>query len=173
MCDNKDAVELSEYCFNTCGVLKTMLVGRNAVDLNGSTGIPLGDLKGCVDRQYPCPPIILNNSRVMDEIWRTLRRAVNTPGAKYNKEKVGNCKQEIQKILAVLAVPSLQLDNNVVVEGAASMTSDHPGSAATDSPTESGMFFTPGANPANSLIVLCQSPIPQSQHPGLPTLECP
>ena len=34
MIKNKDSVELSEYCFNMCEVLKTVIYGKNVDDLS-------------------------------------------------------------------------------------------------------------------------------------------
>jgi hypothetical protein len=49
MIDNKDSVQLSEYCFNVCETLKTAIQGRNADDLNGPVRAILEDLERCVD----------------------------------------------------------------------------------------------------------------------------
>jgi len=47
--DDKDSVQLSEYCFNVCGVLKTAVQGRDADDLDESVRLALEDLGRCVD----------------------------------------------------------------------------------------------------------------------------
>jgi len=51
MIDDKDSVQLSEYCFNVCGVVKTAIQGKNAGDLNESVrmALALGHLGRCVD----------------------------------------------------------------------------------------------------------------------------
>ena len=49
MIDDKDSVQLSEYCFNVCGVLKTAGQGRNADSLSESVRVALEDLERCVD----------------------------------------------------------------------------------------------------------------------------
>lgn len=46
---NKDAVQLSECCFNACGKLKTMIVGKDVDDLNESVKMGLEDLRRYVD----------------------------------------------------------------------------------------------------------------------------
>jgi len=49
MIKNKDSVELSEYCFNMCEVLKTVIYGKNADDLSEPVRRALEDLGRCVD----------------------------------------------------------------------------------------------------------------------------
>ena len=49
MVDDKDSVQLSEYCFNVCEVLKTTIQGRNADSLDVSVRVALEDLERCVD----------------------------------------------------------------------------------------------------------------------------
>jgi len=49
MVDDKDSVQLSEYCFNVCEVLKTTIQGRDADSLNESVRAALEDLERCVD----------------------------------------------------------------------------------------------------------------------------
>ena len=51
MTDDKDSVQLSEYCFNVCGVVKAAIQGINAGDLNESVrmALALRDLERCVD----------------------------------------------------------------------------------------------------------------------------
>ena len=48
MADNKDSVQLSEYCFNACEALKTTIQGNNADDLNEPVGVALKDLERCI-----------------------------------------------------------------------------------------------------------------------------
>ena len=48
MIDDKDSVQLSEYCFNVCEVLKTAIQGTNADSLNVSVRVALEDLGRCV-----------------------------------------------------------------------------------------------------------------------------
>ena len=50
MIDDKDSVQLSEYCFNVCEVLKTVVQGRNADSLNEHVRVALEDLERCVDQ---------------------------------------------------------------------------------------------------------------------------
>ena len=45
MIDDKDSVQLSEYCFNVCEVLKTAVQGRNADSLDESVRVALEDLE--------------------------------------------------------------------------------------------------------------------------------
>ena len=49
MIDNEDSVKLSEYCFNMCKVLMTVIQGKNADDHKESVGIALKDLERCGD----------------------------------------------------------------------------------------------------------------------------
>lgn len=41
--DNKDSIQLSEYCFNVCVALETPIRGKNADDLNESVRVALED----------------------------------------------------------------------------------------------------------------------------------
>ena len=52
MADDKDSVQLSEYCFNVCEVLKAVVRGRNGDSLNESVVAALEDLEKCVDRPW-------------------------------------------------------------------------------------------------------------------------
>jgi len=49
MIDDKDSVQLSEYCLNVCDVLKTVVQGKDMESLNESVRAALGDLEKCVD----------------------------------------------------------------------------------------------------------------------------
>ena len=49
MIDDNDSVQLSEYCFNVCEVLKDTIQGRSADNLNESVRAALEDLKRCAD----------------------------------------------------------------------------------------------------------------------------
>jgi len=49
MIDDKDSVQLSEYCFNVCDVLKTVVQGWDVESLNESVRSALKDLERCVD----------------------------------------------------------------------------------------------------------------------------
>ena len=59
-----------------------------------------------------CFPI--NNPRVMREVERTLRRALNTRHIEYNKSKIEERKLEIRGLLATLNTP---LDKNIDTGG--------------------------------------------------------
>ena len=48
MIDNKDAMQLSEYCFDVCDVLKITIRGKGVDDLGGSARKVLEDLERCV-----------------------------------------------------------------------------------------------------------------------------
>jgi len=50
MIDDKDSVQLSEYCSSVCEVLKAAIQGRNAESLNESVRAALEDLERCVDQ---------------------------------------------------------------------------------------------------------------------------
>ena len=52
MIDDKDSVQLSEYCFNVCEVLKGAVHGRSADSLNESVRVALEDLERCVDLSF-------------------------------------------------------------------------------------------------------------------------
>ena len=58
MIDDKDSVQLSEYCFNVCEVLKGVVRGRSADSLNESVRVALGDLEKCVDLSFSVCSII-------------------------------------------------------------------------------------------------------------------
>jgi len=47
MIDDKDSVQLSEYCFNVCEVLKTAIQERDGLD--ESVSVALGDLERWVN----------------------------------------------------------------------------------------------------------------------------
>lgn len=49
MTDDEYVMELSEYCFNACEVLKDMLQGTNLVDLDESERVAMQNLGRCVD----------------------------------------------------------------------------------------------------------------------------
>ena len=49
MVDDKDSVQLSEYCFNVCEMLEMAIQGNNAGDLDESVRKALDDLERCVD----------------------------------------------------------------------------------------------------------------------------
>ena len=53
MTDNKDAVQLSEYCFNVYEVVKTSIQGKNADDLNETVRMALKDLGRYVNQRRP------------------------------------------------------------------------------------------------------------------------
>jgi len=50
MIDDRDSVQLSEYCFDVCEVLKTAVQGRNVDSLSESVRAALEDLERCVDQ---------------------------------------------------------------------------------------------------------------------------
>ncbi|KAF9789484.1 kinase-like domain-containing protein [Thelephora terrestris] len=84
--DNEDAMQLSEYCFDTCDGLKTAILGQNTLnDLDEPLKIALEDLE-----------------RVMGEIERTIRRTTSTPHSKYKREAFEGYKLEIQQTLTTL-----------------------------------------------------------------------
>jgi hypothetical protein len=49
MIDDRDSVQLSEYCFNICETLKTTIGGKDADDPNKLVRAALEDLERCVD----------------------------------------------------------------------------------------------------------------------------
>ena len=49
MVDDKDSVQLSEYCFNVCEVLKATIHGRDMNSLDESAKAALEDLGRCVN----------------------------------------------------------------------------------------------------------------------------
>lgn len=49
MIDNRDSVELSDYCFNVCEVLKTAIQGKSVDNLDEPVRKALEDLERCVD----------------------------------------------------------------------------------------------------------------------------
>ena len=53
MLGNKDAVQLSEYCFDACGELKAMILWKNVDDLNKSVKMALEDLRRYVGELWP------------------------------------------------------------------------------------------------------------------------
>ena len=48
MVDDKDSVQLAEYCFDVCEALKTATQGKNADDLGESVRTALEDSERCV-----------------------------------------------------------------------------------------------------------------------------
>ena len=48
MVDDQDSVQLSEYCFNVCEVLKTVIQGKNTDDLDEPVRMALGEMERCV-----------------------------------------------------------------------------------------------------------------------------
>ena len=106
MIDDKDSVQLSEYCFSVCDVLKTAIQGRDGLD--ESVRVALEDLERWVD--WSCSVLLLPiGSRVTREIERTLRRGVNIPRTKRNKGRVEGQKLKIQEIFDTLNAPSAPL----------------------------------------------------------------
>jgi len=107
--DDKDSVQLSEYCFNVCEVLKTVTLGRDVDSLDESVRVALKDLERCVDqsRSVCSSP---SNSRVTGEIERTLRRGANMPRVKHNRGKVEGHRLKVQEILDTLNAPSAPPD---------------------------------------------------------------
>ena len=55
------------------------------------------------------PTLLLNNSRVICEIERTLRRGASTPRMEYGKSKIERHKLEIQETLNVLNMQNSSL----------------------------------------------------------------
>ena len=49
MVDNNDPVQLSEYCFDVCEMLKTVIQGKNPEDLVENMRMALKDLERCVN----------------------------------------------------------------------------------------------------------------------------
>ena len=49
MIHDEDSVQLSEYCFNVCMALETVIQRKNGDDLSKSVRIALEDLERCVD----------------------------------------------------------------------------------------------------------------------------
>ena len=49
MIDDNDSVQLSDYCFNVCEVLKTTIQRRDEDGLDESVRVALGDLEKCVE----------------------------------------------------------------------------------------------------------------------------
>jgi len=47
MIDNEDSVQLSEYCFNACVALETVIQGKGMDDLGGSVRTALKVLERC------------------------------------------------------------------------------------------------------------------------------
>ena len=112
MINDKDSVQLSEFCFNVCEVLKTAVQGRDVDSLDESVRVALEDLKRCVDLPFlPAPSP--NNSRVTREIERTLRRGANMPRTRGNKGKVEGQNLKIIKIHDTLNAPSVPLDGTL------------------------------------------------------------
>ena len=52
MIDDKDSMQLSEYCFNVCEVLKDAVQGRDADSLDESVREALQDLERCADLPF-------------------------------------------------------------------------------------------------------------------------
>ena len=144
MIDDKDPVQLSEYSFNVCNVLKTVVEGRNADSLDESVRVALEDLGRCVD-QFHTRCSLSSDSRVSDEIERTLRRGANLPRVKRTKSKVEGHKRKIQEKLDTLDVPSAPLDGTLSLsERVPNLAPVDPHAAATTSAASgSGTFSVP------------------------------
>ena len=56
MIDNEDYLQLSEYYFNVCEVLKTIIQGKNADNVNESVRKILEDLESYADWLCSCLP---------------------------------------------------------------------------------------------------------------------
>jgi len=52
MSDNKDCVQLSEYCFDVCEVLKIVTQGKNTDDLDQPVKVALVGLERCADEPH-------------------------------------------------------------------------------------------------------------------------
>jgi len=54
MIDDKDSEQLTEYCFNVCEVLKTVVQGRNTAGINESVRVAFEYLERCVNLPRIC-----------------------------------------------------------------------------------------------------------------------
>ena len=143
--DNKDSVQLSEYCFNVCETVKTAIRGKGTGDISKSARIALKELERCVDSFQPCQLTTTSNFRFTSEIERTLRRWADAPHTEYNDKEVRSHKLEIQRILGVLTAPEFP-------PGGGPGVGEHPpNSAPVDphktasppTPSEDGMSLAP------------------------------
>ena len=134
MIDDKDSMQLSEYCFNVCTVLKTAVQGRNVDSLGEPVRAALEDLERCVSLSFSACSLQPGNSRVTHEIERTLRRGANMPRTRRNKGKVEGQKLKIQEIHNTLNAPGASLDGTLSLSELVSADS------ATTSVSGSGMF---------------------------------
>ena len=53
MVDDKDSVQLSEYCFNVCEILRNTFRGKNASDVDESEKMAMEGLERCVGDVVP------------------------------------------------------------------------------------------------------------------------
>lgn len=107
MIANKDSVQLSDYCFNACQVLKTTIEGREADHLDEHARVTVENLGRYDEWRYTLGLVCsVLNPRVTLEIERALRRGASTPQAKYDMGKIEKYKSEIQDALDHLNRPS-------------------------------------------------------------------
>ena len=102
-------MQLSEYCFNVCDVLKTAIQGRETDSLDESVVVALEDLERWADWSYSAYPPLPTNFRVTREIERTLRRGACVPRTQRDKGKVEGHKLKIQEIFDGLSAQNAPL----------------------------------------------------------------
>jgi hypothetical protein len=140
MIDDKDSVQLFEYCFSVRETLKSAIQGVKPDDLNESGKVVMEDLEMYVDWPWPLLLMIPNNFRVMHDTEHALRMGTaTTPHIEHDKERVKIYAQDIQRILGTLHVLSPPLGGDPGInESAPHLTSDNPDGAVTIPVLETG-----------------------------------
>ena len=110
MVDDKDSVQLFEYCLSVRETLRSAIQGKNLGDPKESEKVAMDDLDRYADPPLPFPLLIPNNPRVMRDIEHALRMGTPTTShTTYDKEKVKSHVQNIQHTLGALDALSLSL----------------------------------------------------------------
>ena len=134
-------MQLTECCVTVCETLENMIQGKNAGDLDESERMAVEKLEKYVNRSRRFSFITLNGPRAMREIELTLRRGTSTPHTRYDKEKIENRVQEVQRLLDTLNVPSSPDEKLCAAEHA--LTLGGPPDATITSASEEGMSSSP------------------------------
>lgn len=108
MIRDKDSVQLSDYCFSACETLKTVIPECDTGEIGESWKVEIEGLERCVDQPRSFLLTIVNNSRVLCEIERTLRRGASTPYIKY-KSMVDGYVLQIQQTPGLRTYHALNL----------------------------------------------------------------
>ena len=107
MVDDKDSVQLFEYCLSVRETLKSAIRGKNLDNPKESEKVAMDDLERYADCPWPFPLLIPNNPRVMRDIEHALRMGTPTTSHTTYDKKVKSHVQNIQHTPGALNALSL------------------------------------------------------------------